>query len=325
MAAKPNPYAGDLFNPEKGLSGKALSDAAKKFAEAKYRTAIDQSRRDTQQVTADRGEGLRRLQGYYDSFKPEQAAGVDTQGYQFAKAALADKSAAPSSEGGSYSDKMRGLLSGFADRGLVNRQQDFQQRVLAQGQRAKEDYGQKDNRYLNRIDQSKRNTSDLLSQYGGEYNTRLMNLRQGEAANAAARKKAEYDYQLGQQRLQMEQQRYNNDAAIRQAAVQETIRHNRQGENKGSSLSQSERTTVGNLVGKYLPQLQGHTRAYAIKMLKQGLGFQTPQFQNGRQLMVNGKPVMQGVSAPAYLVDEAVRQYEAGGGKFKPNPKSKRR
>jgi len=323
MAAKTDP----LLDPSATLSGKQLSDAAKKFAEAKYRTAIDQSKRDTQQVTADRGEGLRRLQGYYDSFKPEQAAGVDTQGYQLAKAVLADKSAAPSSEGGSYSDKMRGLLSNFADRGLVNRQQDFQGRVLAQQQRAKEDYGQKDNRYLSRIDQSKRNTSDLLSQYGGEYNTRLMNLRQNEAANQAARQKAQYDYQLGQQRLQMEQNRYNNDASIRQAALQETRRHNLQSENKGSSFNVKEKGVIGAIAGQYLPTMfANHTRAYAIAQLTHGIKTKNPVYQSGRPVKdAAGNQAFQTISAPPYLVDAGINEYLARGGKFKSAPKSKRR
>lgn len=324
MAAKKNPYGGVLYNPEAQMSGRDLHEAAKKFAEAKYRSAIDQSRRDTRQGQADQREGLRRLQGYYDSYKPDMAKGVDSDSYQIAKSLLAQKDQSvpsnASSEGGSYADKVKSILGNYADRHLIATQQNAEGRNTAILQRAKEDYGQANNRYTRRIDDSKMRTSDLLGQYGGEYNTRLLGLRQSEAANAAARRKAESDYQLGQQRMQMEQDIANQNFALRQAGLNETRRHNIKSESKSNGWNASERKQISDagLLAHNLATTNKKTRASVIAALSNGVqtGF---TYQNGQR-------VPNTVRFSPYIVDEAIRRYERGGGRYADSkPRGKKR
>lgn len=322
MAAKKNPYGGVLYNPEASMSGKNLHEAAKKFAEAKYRGAIDQSRRDTRQSQADQVEGLRRLQGYYDSYKPDMAKGVDSESYQIAKSLLAQKdqsvpSNAASGES-SYADKVKSILGNYADRHLIATQQGAEGRNTAILQRAKEDYGQANNRYMRRIDDNKARTSDLLSQYGGEYNTRLLGLRQTEGANAAARKKAEYDYQLGQQKLQMEQEIANQNLALRQAGLNETRRHNIKSESKTTPWNANERRWISDaqLAAHNLATARGknRTKESVKSMLSNG-------YQNGTTLDKNGNKVPNIVRYSPYIVEEALRRYERSGGHYYTKPR----
>ena len=213
-----------------------LQATARQLAGSQYDTAINASSKSIAQSQADRPEAARRIQGYFDGFKPLMDGGVDTASYQAAKQILASKdTAGPSASGSpSYSDQAKQIWGKYADNALVNRQQGMDAQRMALGQRARQDVQGADNRYANRILSSQNQLIDLQGKKSGAYTSQLVGLRATAENQKIAREKALRDAQVRREAIAAANTRAQNQLNMDNARLGESNRHNRALEGKPS-------------------------------------------------------------------------------------------
>lgn len=301
-----------------------LQATARKLAGSQYDTAINASSKSIAQSQADRPEAARRIQGYFEGFKPLMDGGVDTESYKTAKQILASKdTAGPSASGGpSYSDKAKEIYGKYADNTLVNRQQGMDAQRMALGQRARQDVQNSDNRYANRLLSSQNQLTDLQGRKSGAYTSQLVGLRATAENQRIAQRKADQANEMAKLRRQDALQARQQDYELRRANYDETVAHHKRTEApKPSSFTNSEQDTISAIEQSYLPKWMAKKKGYkvngkpqtaytdaGIKDMATRSGFSFGTYTN----TVSGKPEANtNATISPRIYNEALRRYLA--------------
>lgn len=296
-----------------------LQATARKLAGSQYDTAINASSKSIAQSQADRPEAARRIQGYFEGFKPLMDGGVDTESYKAAKQILASKdTAGPSASGSpSYSDQAKQIYGKYADNTLVNRQQGMDAQRMALGQRAREDVQSSDNRYANRLLSSQNQLTDLRGRKSGAYTSQLVGLRATAENQRIAQRKADQAYEMAKLRRQDAAQARQQDYDLRRANYDETVAHHKKTEaTKPKSFTNAELNDISAISESYLPRWMAKGRkspgrAYTPATIRDMATLTGFTYGKSRNTVTGDMVANTGATVSPRIYNEALRRYLA--------------